>query len=122
MRMLTPWTAAWITAALVLTASVIAASAQIQTRGAAGLHAQLQNATPIQRAACWGWGPIVRRERSAAAARIAAGAFVADGVPRLFQSFEVIDQARPPLGSFRSQAAAWFAVRRNPTASERAAR
>jgi hypothetical protein len=27
MRMLTPWTAAWITAALVLTASVIAASA-----------------------------------------------------------------------------------------------
>ena len=57
MRMLTPWTAAWITAALVLTAFVIAASAQIQTRGAAGLRAQLQNATPIQRAACWGWGP-----------------------------------------------------------------
>jgi hypothetical protein len=114
MRMLTPWTAAWITAALVLTASVIAASAQIQTRGAAGLHAQLQNATPIQRAACWDGAPIVRRERSAAAARIAAGAFLADGVPLLFQSFEVIDQARPPLGSFRSRAAAWFAVRCNP--------
>ena len=57
MRMLTPWTAAWITAALVLTAVVTAASAQIQTRGAAGLHAQLQNATPIQKAAGWGWGP-----------------------------------------------------------------
>ena len=58
MRMLTPWTAAWITAAFVLVASVIAASAQIQTRGAAGLHAQMQNATPLLRqAACWGWGP-----------------------------------------------------------------
>jgi hypothetical protein len=56
MRMLTLRTAAWITAALVLTASVIAASAQIQTRGAAGLHAQMQNATPLVRqAACWGW-------------------------------------------------------------------
>ena len=59
MRMLTPWTAAWITGALVFTASVIAASAQIQTRGAAELHAQLQNATPIQRAACWGWGSLL---------------------------------------------------------------
>jgi len=58
MGMLRPWTAAWITAALVLVASVIAASAQIQTRGAAGLHAQMQNATPlVQQAACWGWGP-----------------------------------------------------------------
>jgi hypothetical protein len=38
------WAAAWITAALVLTASVIAATAQIQTRGAAELHAQMQNA------------------------------------------------------------------------------
>ena len=51
MRMLTPWTAAWITAAFVLVASVIAASAQIQTRGAAGLHAQMQNATPLLRQA-----------------------------------------------------------------------
>jgi hypothetical protein len=41
MRMLTLWTAAGITATLVLTASVISASAQIQTRGAAGLHAQM---------------------------------------------------------------------------------
>ena len=58
MRILTPWTTAWIAAALVLVASVIAASAQIQTRGAAGLHAQIQNATPlVRRAACWGWGP-----------------------------------------------------------------
>jgi hypothetical protein len=58
MRMLTLWTAAGITATLVLTASVISASAQIQTRGAAGLHAQMQNATPLVRpAACRGWGP-----------------------------------------------------------------
>jgi hypothetical protein len=57
MRKLTLWTTVWITAALVLTASVIAAGAQIQARGASGLHAQMQNATPIEKAACWGWGP-----------------------------------------------------------------
>ena len=89
--MFTPWTAAWITAALVLTASVIAASAQIQTRGAAGLHAQLQNATPFQRAVGDGV-PVVRRERSAAAAHFAAGVFAADG-SCAFSIIEVIGQA-----------------------------
>jgi hypothetical protein len=58
MPMLIPRMITWTTAALVLTASVVAASAQIQTRGAAGLHAQMQNATPIVRqAACRGFGP-----------------------------------------------------------------
>jgi hypothetical protein len=48
----------WIAVALALTLSLGAASAQIQTRGAAGLHAQLQNATPLVRdAACRGFGP-----------------------------------------------------------------
>ena len=56
--MLKPWTTASIIAALVITVSVIAASAQIQARGAAGLHAQIQNVTPLVRqAACRGWGP-----------------------------------------------------------------
>jgi Spy/CpxP family protein refolding chaperone len=44
-------------AVLVLAASAIAASAQIQSSAAAGLHAQIQNATPIKKAACGGWGP-----------------------------------------------------------------
>jgi hypothetical protein len=56
MRKLTLWTTVWITAGVVLTASVIAAGAQIQTRGAAGLHAQMQNATPIEKAQ--GRGPV----------------------------------------------------------------
>ena len=80
MRKLTLWTTVWITAALVLTASVIAAGAQIQARGASGLHAQMQNATPIEKAACWGWG--------AAAAHIVAGAFVADIAPRLCRNLK----------------------------------
>jgi hypothetical protein len=83
MRKLTLRTTVWIAAALVLTASVIAAGAQIQTRGEAGLHAQMQNATPIEQAAVGDGVPIVRRERSAAAARFAAGAFVADSAQRL---------------------------------------
>jgi conotoxin len=58
MRMLIPRMITWTTAALLLTASVVAASAQIQTRGTSALHAQMQNATPIVRqAACRGWGP-----------------------------------------------------------------
>jgi hypothetical protein len=58
MRRLTPCTTAWIIAALVLTASVITGSAQIQTRGTSALRAQMQNATPIVRqAACRGFGP-----------------------------------------------------------------
>jgi hypothetical protein len=45
-------------AALVLAASAVAASAQTQSLGAAGLHGQIQNATPIvQQAACRGFGP-----------------------------------------------------------------
>src|SRR5580704_16866130 len=43
MRKLTTWTAA----ALVLAASAVAAMAQTQSLGAARLHAQIQNATPI---------------------------------------------------------------------------
>lgn len=44
-------------AALVLAATAIAASAQTQMTGAAGLHAQMQNATLFKEAACRGWGP-----------------------------------------------------------------
>jgi hypothetical protein len=62
-------------AAFVLAASAVAGNAQTQSSGAARLHAQIQNATPIiQHAACFGWGPIVRQERSAAADHTAAGA------------------------------------------------
>lgn len=43
--------------ALMLGATVIAANAQTQVPGAASLHAQIQNATPIHTAACRGWGP-----------------------------------------------------------------
>jgi hypothetical protein len=54
MRKLTTWTAA----ALVLAASAVAAMAQTQSLGAARLHAQIQNATPIvKEAACRGFGP-----------------------------------------------------------------
>jgi hypothetical protein len=45
-------------AALVLAASAVAAMAQTQSLGAARLHAQIQNATPIvKEAACRGFGP-----------------------------------------------------------------
>ena len=37
-----------------LGATALVANAQI--RGAATIHAQLQNATPIRQAACGGWG------------------------------------------------------------------
>ena len=38
--------------------SALTAGAQTQQPGAASLHAQLQNATPIvTKAACRGWGP-----------------------------------------------------------------
>ena len=56
MRMLRTQLRMWT--ALALTFSVGAASAQIQTRGTAGLQAQMQNATPLIRdAACRGFGP-----------------------------------------------------------------
>lgn len=45
-------------AALALGAMAIQAGAQTQQPGAAGLRAQVQNATPIvKQAACRGWGP-----------------------------------------------------------------
>jgi len=44
-------------AALMLATLGLAAQAQTQAPGAAGLHAQIQNATPIKQAACRGWGP-----------------------------------------------------------------
>ena len=47
-------------AAVVLVTTAIAANAQTQMPGAAGLHAQLQNATPLKQAACRGWGPYCR--------------------------------------------------------------
>jgi len=43
-------------AALMLSAMAIAADAQSAASGAAGLHAQIQNATPIDKAACRGSG------------------------------------------------------------------
>ena len=44
-------------AVFVLASSAIVANAQTQSPGAWGLHAQIQNATPIKKAACGGWGP-----------------------------------------------------------------
>ncbi len=44
-------------AALVLGVTSMAAKAQAQYAGAAGIHAQLKNATPIEQAACRGFGP-----------------------------------------------------------------
>ena len=44
------------TAALMLGTMAVAANAQTQAPGAAGLHAQMRNATPIKEAACRGWG------------------------------------------------------------------
>ncbi len=45
-------------AALVLGSMALTANAQTQQPGAAGLHAQIQNATPIvKQVACRGWGP-----------------------------------------------------------------
>jgi hypothetical protein len=45
-------------AVLALAISAVAASAQIQSPGAARLHAQIQNASPIVKdAACRGFGP-----------------------------------------------------------------
>jgi hypothetical protein len=43
-------------AALMLGATALTANAQTQTPGAAGLHAQIKNATPIEKAACRGFG------------------------------------------------------------------
>jgi len=47
-------------AALVLAMTAIAAQAQTQSPGAAGLYAQAQNATLFKPAACQGWGPYCR--------------------------------------------------------------
>ncbi len=44
-------------AALLLGTMVVAGNAQTQVQGAAGLHAQIQNATPIEKTACRGYGP-----------------------------------------------------------------
>ncbi len=43
--------------ALLLGTMAVAANAQTQVRGAADLHAQIQNATPIEKTACRGFGP-----------------------------------------------------------------
>jgi len=48
-------TLAFMAASLVLAGSVLTASAQNQNGGAARLHAQIQNATPIRQAACNGF-------------------------------------------------------------------
>ena len=47
-------------AALVLAMTAIAAQAQTQSPGAAGLYAQAHNATLFKPAACQGWGPYCR--------------------------------------------------------------
>jgi Conotoxin len=44
-------------AVLMLGTMAMAANAQTQAPGAAGLHAQIQNATLFKKAACNGWGP-----------------------------------------------------------------
>jgi Spy/CpxP family protein refolding chaperone len=44
-------------AALILGAMAVGANAQTQSSGAASVHAQIKNATPIQEAACRGFGP-----------------------------------------------------------------
>ncbi|HEX4410521.1 MAG TPA: hypothetical protein VH206_17250 [Xanthobacteraceae bacterium] len=46
-----------MSAAFVLGATAVAANAQAQYSGAAAFHAQLKNATPIEQAACRGFGP-----------------------------------------------------------------
>ncbi len=47
-----------LTAAVIaLGTMAIAADAQTQAPGAASLHAQIRNSTPIEKAACRGWGP-----------------------------------------------------------------
>jgi hypothetical protein len=62
-------------AALMLGTMAMTASAQTQQPGAASFHAQIQSATPIQKAACRGPGPIARRAMSEPAPRCAdAGA------------------------------------------------
>jgi hypothetical protein len=43
-------------AALVLGATAFAANAQAQYPGAGSIHAQIKNASPIEKAACQGWG------------------------------------------------------------------
>ena len=45
-----------ILAAVTFALGATALVANAQTRGAATIHAQLQNATPIHQAACGGWG------------------------------------------------------------------
>jgi hypothetical protein len=49
-------TMTWAAAALMLGSMAIAANAQAVTSGAGRLHAQIQNATPIDKAACRGFG------------------------------------------------------------------
>ena len=44
-------------AALILGTMAVGASAQTQSSGAASVHAQIKNATPIHEAACRGFGP-----------------------------------------------------------------
>jgi hypothetical protein len=44
-------------AVLMLGMMAIAANAQTQAPGAAGIQAQIKNYTPIEKAACGGWGP-----------------------------------------------------------------
>jgi hypothetical protein len=43
--------------AAVLMLGTMAVAANAQSQGAASLHAQIKNATPIHRAACGGFGP-----------------------------------------------------------------
>jgi hypothetical protein len=54
MRKLTMTLAA---AAFVLAGMAIAANAQTLAPGGGGLHAQIQNATPLTQVACGGFGP-----------------------------------------------------------------
>jgi hypothetical protein len=79
--------------AFALAASVLAASAQTQSPGASGLHAQIQNATPIKKPPAADGAPGALQALSGAAARIVAGAPVAGDVGYLFERSE----SRPRL-------------------------
>jgi len=48
------------TAVVLIATTPIVANAQAQYPGAGAFHAQIKNATSIERAACQGWGPYCR--------------------------------------------------------------
>jgi hypothetical protein len=90
MRMLTPWTTAWITAALVLTPLSLRLAHKFKRAVLRDCMRSCRTPRPFREQRVGDGIPIVRPERSAAAARIVAGAFVADGVPRRFNHSKLL--------------------------------